>query len=184
MVLHLSPMLQERYAFGEVQAGTLVGVMAFMGVFGALAAGFLGDHFSTRRVMGTIVALEAVSLFLLVLGSTNLVYLFIVFFGFGQGVHALNRSILGEYFGNSHYARLWGILSMATTPFATAGPIYAGWISESSGYGGVIFTFMVLYGLSAVLYWNCRRPSLPAPLPISASSSEDRPLTEERPSAS
>ena len=161
IVLHLSPMLQERYSFGEVQAGTFVGVMAFMGVIGAIAAGLLSDRFSRRKVMGTIVAIEATSLFLLVLGNTGLVYVFIVMYGVGQGAHALNRAILGEYFGNSHYARLWGLLSMATTPLAAAGPIYAGWLSESSGYGKVLFTFMFLYGISSILYWNCRRPSLP-----------------------
>ena len=88
-------------------------------------------------------------------------YIFLVLFGFGQGVHALNRALLGEYFGNSHYARLWGILSSATTPLAAAGPLYAGWLADTSGYGAVVVTFMFLYAFSAILYWNCRRPTMP-----------------------
>ncbi len=162
MQLHMSPMLQARYGFGAIEAGALISVLAFMGVVGAIVAGTTGDHFPRRWVMGIIVACEAFSLLLLVLGNSWLVYPFLVIFGFGQGSHALNRAILGEYFGNSHYARLWGLLSMATTPLAAAGPIYAGWISDSSGYGKVLFTFMFLYGFSSILYWNCRRPSLPA----------------------
>ena len=162
MVLHMSPMLQERYSFSGVEAGILVGFLAGMGVVGALVGGFVSDAFARRMVMGVIVGLEAFSLFLLLLNEVPLVYVFIVLFGFGQGAHALNRAILGEYFGNSHYARLWGLLSMGTTPFAAAGPIYAGWLSESSGYGNVIFTFMLMYGVSSLLYWNCRRPTIPA----------------------
>ena len=161
IMLHLSPLLQDLFDFSPLQAGGLVGAMAFMGVIGAIVAGLIGDHYPKRRVMATIVGIEAVALSMLLLGSTGLVYLFIVAYGFGQGAHALNRAILGEYFGNSHYARLWGMIGMASTPLAVAGPIYAGWLSESQGYGGVIFTFLFLYAASSVLYLNCRRPSLP-----------------------
>ena len=162
MVLHMSPMLQERYGFTGVEAGFLVGLMAGMGVAGALVSGYVSDMFARRKVMGIVVWLEALALFLLLLHEVSLVYAFIVAFGFGQGAHALNRAILGEYFGNSHYARLWGMLSMVTTPFAASGPVIAGWLSEPAGYGGAIFLFMLLYGLSGLLYWNCRRPPVPA----------------------
>ena len=162
MVLHLSPMLQDRYGFTGVEAGFLVGLLAAMGVAGALVGGYVSDLFQRRKIMGIIVGLESLSLFLLLLNEVPLVYLFILLFGFGQGAHALNRAILGEYFGNSHYARLWGMLSMGTTPFAAAGPIFAGWVSEPAGYGGVIFTFMLMYGLSGLLYYSCRRPPTPA----------------------
>ena len=154
-------MLQDRYGFGAIEAGGLISVLAVMGVIGALVAGVTGDRYPRRRVMGIIVGFECVGFFLLVLGDFAFVYAFLILFGFGQGSHALNRAILGEYFGNSHYARLWGILSMATTPLAAAGPIYAGWVSDSSGYGEVVFAFMILYGISAVLYWNCRHPAPP-----------------------
>lgn len=159
--LHMSPLLQDRYGFGAVEAGGLIAILAVMGVVGALVIGVAGDRFPRRRVMGIVVGLEALSLLLVVLGTFWFVYIFLVLFGFGQGVHALNRAMLGEYFGNSHYARLWGILSSATTPLAAAGPIYAGWTADTSGYGTVVFTFMFLYAFSAILYWNCRRPSLP-----------------------
>ncbi|MCY4624414.1 MAG: MFS transporter [Chloroflexi bacterium] len=161
MVLHMSPMLQDRYGFTGVEAGVLVGILAAMGVVGALSGGYISDLFQRRKVMGIIVGLEAVSLFLLLLNELPLVYVFIVIFGFGQGAHALNRAILGEYFGNSHYARLWGMLSMGTTPFAASGPVVAGWISDTSGYGAAIFVFMLLYGVSGLLYYNCRRPPIP-----------------------
>ena len=154
-------MFQSRYGFDGIQSGSLVGIVALMGVFGAIASGYLSDRLPRWQVMSVIVVLEALSLLALVLGNSGLVYVFVVVFGFGQGAHALNRALLGEYFGNTHYARLWGIISIITTPLAAAGPIYAGWTSEVFGYGRVIFTFMLLYLFSSILYWNCRRPSLP-----------------------
>ena len=161
MQLHMSPMLQERYGFGAVEAGFLIGLLAVTGAIGGITIGIVGDHFPRRRVMGIVVGLEALSILLVVLHVFWFVYIFLVLFGFGQGVHALNRALLGEYFGNSHYARLWGILSSATTPLAAAGPLYAGWLADTSGYGAVVVTFMFLYAFSAILYWNCRRPTMP-----------------------
>ena len=64
MVLHMSPMLQERYGFSGVEAGLLVGLLAGMGVVGALAGGFISDLFARRKIMGIIVAFESLSLFL------------------------------------------------------------------------------------------------------------------------
>jgi MFS family permease len=174
MQLHMSPMLQERYGFGAVEAGFLIGLLAVTGAIGGISIGIIGDHFPRRRVMGIVVGLEALSIFLVVLNVFWFVYIFLILFGFGQGVHALNRAMLGEYFGNSHYARLWGILSSATTPLAAAGPIYAGWLADSLGYGAVVFTFMFFYAFSAILYWNCRRPSLP-----NASASEEPALPQQ-----
>lgn len=177
MQLHMSPMLQDRYDFGAVEAGFLIGLLAVTGAIGGITIGIIGDHFPRRWVMGIVVGLEAFSLLLVVLGTFWFVYVFLLLFGFGQGVHALNRAMLGEYFGNSHYARLWGILSSATTPMAAAGPIYAGWMADASGYGGVVFTFMFLYALSAILYWNCRRPTMPD------ASSPEEPVLPQQPNA-
>ena len=127
--------------------------------------GWAVDRLGPRRLM--LIGLPLMGIGYIAMSQINslaaflFVYVFLVLFGFGQGVHALNRAMLGEYFGNSHYATLGGILSSATTPLAAAGPIYAGWTADNSGYGTVVFTFMFLYAFSAILYWNCRRPSLP-----------------------
>ena len=99
--LHMSPLLQDRYGFGAVEAGGLIGILAVMGVVGALVIGVAGDRFPRRQVMGIVVGLEALSLLLVVLGTFCFVYIFLVLFGFGQGFHAFNRAMLGEYFGNS-----------------------------------------------------------------------------------
>ena len=139
IMLHISPMLQEMYGVSPVEAGGLVGLIALVGVFGAIIGGVVSDRYHKRQVMAIIVWIEVVALGLVLIGSPVFLYLFILGFGFGQGAHAINRAILGEYFGHSHYARLWGIIGMAAAPMAVAGPIFTGWFSETSGsYSGVI----------------------------------------------
>ena len=128
-----------------VEAGGLVGLIALIGVFGAIIGGTAGDRYPKRVGMSIIVSIEVVALGLVLTGVHASLYVFILGFGFGQGAHAINRAILGEYFGHSHYARLWGIIGMAAAPMAVVGPIFTGWLSETSGsYLGVIRIFVFL----------------------------------------
>ncbi len=163
VTLHLSPLLQAG-GLSSVHAGTLVGLMAFMGIVGAMVIGYLSDRFERRRIAAAVVALEAASLFLLFFGGVSwTVYLFLVGYGFAIGVHTLNRVILGDYWGQSHYARLWGILSMGTTPLAITGPVLAGWVFDTTqSYAPAILLFASLDALAAVGYFFCRRPAAPA----------------------
>lgn len=168
VTLHLSPMLQAE-GLSSVHAGAMVGLLAFMGVVGALVIGTLADRFERRRVAGAVVVIESLSLFVLFFGGVGwTLYLSLIGYGFAIGVHTLNRVLLGDYFGQSHYARLWGLLSVATTPLAITGPVLAGWVFDTSqSYDSVILVFAVLLAVAAVGYFNCRRPAAPI-APITA----------------
>ncbi|MEX2599125.1 MAG: MFS transporter [Dehalococcoidia bacterium] len=162
VIFHLSPMLQDS-GYSGVQAGSMVGLVAFLAIFGAITVGTLSDRFERRKVAAAISIVEAGSLFILFFAGTGWpVYLFLVGYGFAQGTHTLNRAILGEYFGQSHYARLWGVMSTATTPLSFAGPVFAGWMFDTTGtYNTVILIFAVLLACNVLVYYNCRRPSTP-----------------------
>lgn len=162
VTLHLSPMLQAG-GLSSVHAGTMVGVMALMGIVGAMVIGHLADRYERRKVAGAAVGIEAAALFILFFGDTGwTLYLFLAGYGFSIGVHTLNRVMLGDYWGQSHYARLWGLLSMGTTPLAVVGPVLAGWVFDTyQSYAPVILLFAVLCTASAIGYYNCRRPAAP-----------------------
>ena len=162
VTLHLSPMLQAE-GISSIRAGVMVGFLAFMGVTGALIIGYLADRLERRLVAGAVVAIESLSLFVLFFGGVGwALYVFLAGYGFAAGVHTLNRVILGDYFGQTHYARLWGLLSVCTTPLAICGPVLAGWVFDTTGsYRSVIFVFAVLLSVAAIGYVNCRRPATP-----------------------
>ena len=164
MLLHLGPLLQDR-GFGIIQAGGAVGLLALMAVPGALACGWVSDYFHKRYVMTTIVIAETAALAVLFLATTSWqLYIFIIIYGFGQGAHVLNRAILGEYFGQRNYGKIWGVIAMSTT-LLSWGQVYAGWIYDTTrSYNIAIMTFMVLYAAAAMLYFSCRRPQYATPL--------------------
>ena len=161
LIFHFSPLLQDR-GFSPIAAGSTVGLLAFMGVIGAISSGWISDRFPRRRVMATIVTFESLALLLLYFSTEAWqVYAFVVILGFGQGAHALNRAILGEYFGQTSYAKIWGVISMATTPIVAMGPIFAGISFDSTGsYSLAIAVYVSVYAMAAFLYFNCRKPSL------------------------
>ncbi len=162
VTLHLSPMLQDE-GLSSVRAGAMVGLLAFMGIVGALVIGYLADRFERRFVAAVVVAVESLALFTLFFGGVGwTLYLFLGGYGFAIGVHTLNRVILGDYFGQTHYGRLWGLLSLLTTPLAIVGPVLAGWAFDTTrSYHAVVLGFAVLLAISAVGYANCRRPPTP-----------------------
>jgi sugar phosphate permease len=164
MLLHLGPLLQDR-GFSIIQTGGAIGFMALMAVPGALACGWVSDHFQRRYVMTAIVIAEAAALAVLFLANTTgQIYIFILIYGFGQGAHVLNRAILGEYFGQRSYGKIWGVIAMSTT-LLSWGQVYAGWIYDTThSYNIAIMTFIVLYIAAAILYLNCRRPDYVVPL--------------------
>ena len=164
MLLHLGPLLQDR-GFGIIQTGGAVGLLALMAVPGALACGWVSDYFQRRYVMTTIVIAETAALAVLFLATTTWqLYIFIIIYGFGQGAHVLNRAILGEYFGQRNYGKIWGVIAMSTT-LLSWGQVYAGWIYDTTrSYNIAIMTFIVLYAAAAMLYFSCRRPQYATPL--------------------
>jgi len=164
MLLHLGPLLQDR-GFGIIQTGGTVGLLALMAVPGALACGWVSDYFQRRYVMTTIVIAETAALAVLFLATTTWqLYIFIIIYGFGQGAHVLNRAILGEYFGQRNYGKIWGVIAMSTT-LLSWGQVYAGWIYDTTrSYNIAIMTFIVLYAAAAMLYFSCRRPQYATPL--------------------
>ena len=161
ILLHLGPLLQDR-GLSILQAGSTVGLLAFMSIPGAFACGWISDHFQRRYVMTVFVVAETLALIaLLTANVTWQLYVFVLVYGFGQGAHVLNRAMLGEYFGQKNYGKIWGVVAMATTLLAW-GQVYAGWIYDTThSYNIAITTFIFLHMAAVVLYFNCRKPIQP-----------------------
>lgn len=161
ILLHLGPLLQDR-GLSIIQAGSTVGLLALMSIPGAFTCGWISDHFQRRYVMTVFVVAETIALIILLTAiNTWHIYGFVFIYGFGQGAHVINRAMLGEYFGQKNYGKIWGVVAMATTLLAW-GQVYAGWIYDlTQSYNVAISTFILLHLISMVLYFNCRKPVMP-----------------------
>ena len=132
-----------------------------------LGAGILGDRFPLQPLMfgGMVSAAMAVLAMLLIEGNGG-IYLFIILMALEQGGSTLNWVALGNFFGRDNFGTLMGIISTCFKVGMLASPIYAGWLFDRTGsYTWVLFTFLPMYLLSAVLFLVVKKPAIPGRAP-------------------
>lgn len=165
IILHMVPIMTDR-GMTPVQAASAVGVLALVAIWGKLFAGWLGDRFSKRHIMPTLLGVETIGLFvLLVAQETWQLYLFAVVYPLGYGIGTLSVAMMGDYYGRHRFATIRGIHGAVQAIGGVAGPVFAGLVYDTTGsYSVAIMTYMVLYGIAAALFLNCRSPRMPARL--------------------
>ncbi len=92
--------------------------------------------------------------------SIEQVYIFIVVYGFGYGgAIPLIFAMRAEYFGRKAFATIQGIMQMFLIPATIAGPIFAGYVYDTTGsYYNAFMLFMILYLVGAVVIPFIRPP--------------------------
>ena len=88
-------------------------------------------------------------------------------------------AIVGEYFGRKNYATIRGFNQLFHIPTTVSGPVFAGWIYDTTGSYTVAFTSFIVAMLIGVSFlFLARRPNPPtsAVLPDGGA-----PVSEARP---
>lgn len=153
LMVHLAPILIDR-GFSIVAAGGMVGLLALLSVPTRLLAGWLGDRFTTRKVIACLLFFDALGL-LVLLNATAAwqVYLFIVLWAAGYGAGILNWAVVGAYFGRTKFATIRGTMGTVYSGGAMLGPLYAGWVYDRIGsYEDALVVFLVGTLAAAALY--------------------------------
>ncbi|MSP78514.1 MAG: MFS transporter [Dehalococcoidia bacterium] len=138
--------------------------MSAVNLGGRMAGGILGDRYSKRLLLALSLAGTAVAVvFLAVAQDIVFVLVFGAIHGFAWGLRtpALN-SIMGDYFGRTHYGKILGMLSALATPLSIFGPLVSA--AAADGLGNYTLTFLIaagVGGLSAVMYGVSGPPKLP-----------------------
>ena len=84
-------------------------------------------------------------------------------FSFVEGLSALNWALVGDYFGRKRFATLRGILSLVYSWGMILMPVIAGTIYDrTDSYNIVIWIFMAMYVVGAIIFLIIRKPTLPA----------------------
>jgi len=85
-------------------------------------------------------------------------YLFVLLFGMGEAISAVNWSLVGELFGRKSFATLRGIMNVIYS-LGVLAPVYAGWVYDrSESYTTALLAFSVVGALAAALFLSIRRP--------------------------
>lgn len=153
----------------EKAAGSL-GSCAMLGILGKLFFGAMSDRYPVRYSMALCFGLQAVGTLLLLwtreFGSP---VWFVLVWGFSMGgVIALEPLIVGECFGMRSFGVILGMIYVCTTFGASAGPPFAGFISDRTNSYAIAFViFVITYAVAAVLSFLAIPPASPGQNPRS-----------------
>ncbi|MGH3366372.1 MAG: MFS transporter, partial [Nocardioidaceae bacterium] len=152
------------------QATLAVGGVGLFQVLGRVLTTALRQRVPEHRVVGTIYLLQGVALpvSLLTTGhgpaATVSVVVTVVCFGLGYGLPDLLRgTLLADYAGSRHFARVNGLMSTYVVAARAAGPLIAGFtLTAFSSHGAILIGAALLMLVSAyALHRAVGRPARP-----------------------
>ena len=138
---------------GRVAAAGAVGLLCAFSIPGRLGFGKLGDIMDKRYVMMMAASLQVVA-FAILLKTTNLTMLYIYssLIGFGMGgLTPILPGLLADYFGRSHFGAIYGASGMVSTLGLMIGPVYGGWIFDTTKSYSLAFLSGIIITLLAII---------------------------------
>jgi len=137
----------------RVAAAGAVGLLCAFSIPGRLGFGKLGDIMDKRYVMMMAASLQVVA-FVILLKTTNLTMLYIYSSLIGVGMGGLTPilpGLLTDYFGRNHFAAIYGASGMVNTLGLMIGPVYGGWLFDTTGSYSLAFLSGIIITLLAVV---------------------------------
>ena len=146
----------------RVAAAGAVSVLCAFSIPGRLGFGRLGDVMDKRYVMMMAAGLQ-VAAFAILLKTTNLAMLYVYSALIGLGVGGLTPILPGlvaDYFGRRQFGAVYGALDMVTVMGIMVGPIYGGWIFDTTeSYSLAFLSGIMITLLAVVLVYLTPKPS-------------------------
>ena len=134
-----------------------------MGLAGILLFGFLGDKFPKRYLLAVAVAIQSLSVVILMTaGSIPQLYLYMFVSGLGSGTVPLILAIRADYFGRKAFATITVVMGLFSGIIFVGFPAFSGWILDTTGSNPVFFLLWMLIGfVAAVMFFFAKPPELP-----------------------
>ncbi len=160
--VHMVPLLVFK-GFDEQSAANAIGLLLIFSIPVRFVFGWLGDIYPKRYLLMLCCLINAASLFILLIAQSPWqLYLFVILFALGYGISPLNVSIVGEYFGRKNFATIRGIVAAVYAIGIMAGPIFAGYIYDTTqSYHIAFITFIVVFCLAVITFFFARPPKPP-----------------------
>ena len=137
----------------RLAAAGAVGLLCAFSIPGRLGFGRLGDIMDKRYVMMTAASLQAVA-FVMLMKTTNLSMLYVYSALIGVGVGGLTPilpGLLADHFGGSHFGAIYGASGMVNTLGMMIGPVYGGWIFDTTKSYSLAFLSGIIITLLAII---------------------------------
>ncbi len=152
-VAHFAAFAADRGAGIQQASIALFGGAAF-GLLGAFSFGVLADRVDPRRLLLGILVAHVLGYG--VFGFSpgwSAPAVCMVALGFpGGGMMPVYVALIGRLFGPTSFGQVMGLAGLVMLPFATLGPIVAGWLHDTSGnYSSALLLFAGLFSLAALI---------------------------------
>ena len=156
---HLIPFLIAA-GFDPSAAALASGSIGILQVAGRVIFAPLESRISSRMLAISIFALEALSIFILFVGTSSLnVALFIIIFGASYGANTLVRpTMIADMYGSSYYARISSVMAIFLTITATAAPVGASFLYDRFGTYQVVLVVITCTALLATTIMALMKP--------------------------
>jgi nitrate/nitrite transporter NarK len=83
-------------------------------------------------------------------------------FAFAEGASGASWSLIGDFFGRTHFATLRGGVTTVHSLMSMGMPVFAGWIYDAYGsYHWAILPMIGVYLMAAAMFWNLPKPKPP-----------------------
>src|SRR5439155_10034553 len=148
--VHILPYLQDR-GYDSTFAAGVTGLIGAMQVLARLLLAPFGNRANPRLLAASMLALQPLSLAVLLLVCTTPgIFLFVVLFGAQRGLSTLARpALLAELYGRAEYASIAGVLQFAISLAQAAAPVAAGIAYDLSGsYERVLWALTIISALA------------------------------------
>ena len=137
----------------RVAAAGAVSVLCAFSIPGRLGFGRLGDVMDKRYVMMIAAGLQVLA-FAILLKTTNLAMLYVYSALIGVGMGGLTPMLPGlvaDYFGRRQFGAVYGALEMVTMLGTMTGPVYGGWIFDTTKSYSLAFLSGIIITLLAII---------------------------------
>jgi sugar phosphate permease len=152
IVVHQIPFFTESAGLSEGLAAATVTAMTLLSLMGRLGFGQLADTIDKRHVMAIAYALIALSLVLYatVYSGWQVLYVLPIFaVGFGGSI-PVRPAFQAEYFGLRAFGAIQGMAFTIATLGGLLGPVFAGWVYDTTESYRVAFAVLAAGSLLAV----------------------------------
>ena len=137
----------------RVAAAGAVSMLCVFSIPARIGFGKLGDIMDKRYIVMMGAGLQAVA-FVVLLQTTSLamLYLYSAVVGIAAGgLTPILPGLVADYFGRRHFGAIYGATEMVTTLGQMAGPVYGGWIYDTTGSYHSAFLSGIVIALLAVI---------------------------------
>jgi len=167
MNVHCIPFLTDM-EIEPVKAASMMAIIVTAGIPARLIGGYFVDRVKIGQLRFIIAAgylLQAIGITtFLVSKSVDMIYIWFLLFGFGQGIsQSVQLPLYARYFGRKAYGSILGSTMAMNIPTGLIAPVYTGWVYDTTGsYMNVFFLFAVLLGVAGVIACFVIPPKPPA----------------------